>query len=135
MLAEDFGNLTLTLRQNSMKINLRIAVPVNYTFSYKSAFLYSYQIVIYLCQKIYLYIKFFLYSYQVHRYSCQNNFPLSMHLCLYQADFFIFDIKKSCQVYAHTLINQEGLVPSISKRKRESENQPYNKQHLFKSSS
>ena len=30
MLAEDFGNLTLTLRHNSMKITLRIAVPLFY---------------------------------------------------------------------------------------------------------
>ena len=29
MLAEDFGKLSLTLRHNSMKITLRIAVPNN----------------------------------------------------------------------------------------------------------
>ena len=61
-----------------------------------------------------------MYSYQVPRYSCQNISSLPTHLCLYRADFFI---SMSC------FINQESLVPSISKRKRESENQPYNKQH------
>ena len=34
MLAEDFGNLTLTLRHNSMKITLRIAVPLKLTFPF-----------------------------------------------------------------------------------------------------
>ena len=37
--------------------------------------------------------------------------------------------KKSCQVFVPTFKNQESLVLSISKRKREHENQPYNKQH------
>ena len=60
----------------------------------------------------------FLYLYQLPRYSCQNIFPLPIHPCLYRADFFIF---------MSSFINQESLVPSISKRKRESENQPYNK--------
>ena len=63
-------------------------------------------------------------------HSCQNNFPLPMQLCLYQADFFIFDKKNSCQVNVNIFINQKSLVPSISKRKRASENQPYNKQHM-----
>ena len=43
---------------------------------------------------------------------------------------FLLLIKHSCQVNVNIFINQESLVPSISKRKRESENQPYNKQHL-----
>ena len=37
--------------------------------------------------------------------------------------------KQKCQVYVPTFKNQESLVLSISKRKRQHENQPYNKQH------
>ena len=74
---------------------------------------------IFMSNDIRIYTSSFLYSYQVPRYSCQNNFPLPMQLCLYQTDFFII-VK-----FMRTFINQESLVPSISKRKRESENEPY----------
>ena len=103
---------------------------VNYTFINQVSHIHM-KLTNDLCQTIYLYIKFFYIHIKfagIH--SCQNNFPLPMQLCLYQAEFFIFDKKNSCQVNVNIFINQKSLVPSISKRKRASENQPYNKQHM-----
>ena len=48
-----------------------------------------------------IYVKRYIYTssfFYIHIkfagiHSCQNNFPLPMQLCLYQADFFIFDEK------------------------------------------
>ena len=103
---------------------------VNYTFINQVSHIHI-KLTNDLCQTIYQYIKFFYIHIKfagIH--SCQNNFPLPMQLCLYQADFFIFDKKNSCQVNVNIFINQKSLVPSISKRKRASENQLYNKQHM-----
>ena len=98
---------------------------VNYTFinqvSYKLSDVYV---------KRYTYTsRFFLIFISSSQIFMSKHLPLPMHLCLYRADFFIFQKKKSCQVYVPTFKNQESLVLSISKRKREHENQPYNKQH------
>ena len=97
-------------------------------YIYKLSFLYSYQIVRYLCETIYLHQFFFIFIFiSTSQIFLSKHLPLPIHPCLYRADFFIFGKQNSCQVYVHVFINQESLVPSISKRKRESENQPYNK--------
>ena len=89
---------------------------VNYTFINKVSHIHI-KLTYDLCQTIYLYIKlFYIHIKFAGIHSCQNNFPLPMQLCLYQADFFIFDKK------IHVKLTLTFLW--------ESENQPYIKQHM-----
>ena len=107
----------------------RLPIPcVNYTFINQVSHIHI-KLTYDLCETIYLYIKFFIFisSSQIFtskQLSLTNaTMPISSRL-------FLLLIKISCQVNVNIFINQESLEPSISKRKRESENQPYNKQHL-----
>ena len=67
--------------------------------------------------------QFFSIHYYVPRYSCENSFPLPMQLCLYQADHFYNSHYK-----AHFYKSRKPGAKHF-KKKRESENHPYIKQH------
>ena len=107
----------------------RLPIPcVNYTFINQVTHIHiksTYD----LCETIYLYIKFFYIHIKFPDIHVKTAFPYQCNYAYIKPTFLLL-IKNSYQVNVNIFINQESLVPSISKRKRESENQPYNKQHL-----
>ena len=107
----------------------RLPIPcVNYTFINQVTHIHI-KLTYDLCETIYLYIKFFYIHIKFPDIHVKTAFPYQCNYAYIKPTFLLL-IKHSCQVNVDIFINQESLVPSISKRKRESENQPYNKQHL-----
>ena len=118
---------------------------VNYTFINQVSYIHIKLSDIYV--KRYIYIKFFYFYSHINfpDILVKPSFPYQCIHAYIEPTFLYLENKIQVKFnYVHIFINQESLVQSISKRKRESENQPYNKTtwrptmaatNLFKSSS